>query len=340
MILRMPSYYKKFHCTADKCSDNCCIGWEIDIDKKSFEYYKSINGNFGKKLSENISAVQLPHFILDKNERCPFLNKKNLCEVYLNLGEEALCEICTNHPRFFEWYDCIKEGGIGLCCEAAAQLIITQNTPFSYYETEITFEDCRDYDNDFFNYLFKIREKIICHVHDKSIPLKNRLNNILYFAAECQAEYDNFCFEIPEISYNVISAETPDFQGIMTEFSALEQLDEKRLFEKLMNLKYPTQKLSENIIKAIENIAVYFIWRHFLKSVYEGEFYSKIAFTVLSCVVISLLFTGTEMNLNQSAVYYSKEIEYSEQNLEQIFDNFYEKYEFSIDKISSLLKIF
>lgn len=340
MILRMPSYYKKFHCTADKCSDNCCIGWEIDIDKKSLGFYKSIGGDFGKKLDDNISAVELPHFILNKDERCPFLNENNLCEIYINLGEDSLCEICTNHPRFFEWYDGIKEGGIGLCCEAAAKIIITSDEPFSYYDTEIPFEDCHEYDNDFFNYLFKIREKIICHINDKSIPLKNRLNNILYFAAECQNRYDNFCFEIPDITYTEISPKNPNFQEIIKEFLTLEQLDEQRLFEKLIDLKYPLKKLPENIINATENIAVYFIWRHFLKSVYEGEFYSKVAFTVLSCVVISLTFTAAEMDFTESAVYYSKEIEYSEQNLEQIFDNFYEKFEFSIDKISSLLKIF
>ena len=33
MILKVPSYYEKFHCIADQCKDNCCYGWEIDIDE-------------------------------------------------------------------------------------------------------------------------------------------------------------------------------------------------------------------------------------------------------------------------------------------------------------------
>ena len=56
MILRMPEYCSKFICTADRCTDNCCIGWEIDIDEKSLEYYESVEGDFGEKLKNNISG--------------------------------------------------------------------------------------------------------------------------------------------------------------------------------------------------------------------------------------------------------------------------------------------
>ena len=42
MILRVPSYYKTFQCIADKCEHSCCIGWEIDIDEDSYDYYMGI----------------------------------------------------------------------------------------------------------------------------------------------------------------------------------------------------------------------------------------------------------------------------------------------------------
>ena len=118
MIFRVPFYYNTFKCIADKCSDNCCIGWEIEIDSDTAEYYKSVGGAFGKRLSENISEEN--SFIL-KGERCPFLNEKNLCDIIINCGEEHLCQICRDHPRYFEWFADKKEGGIGLCCEEAAR---------------------------------------------------------------------------------------------------------------------------------------------------------------------------------------------------------------------------
>ena len=30
-----PDYYPLFHCIADRCRHNCCIGWEIDIDSRT-----------------------------------------------------------------------------------------------------------------------------------------------------------------------------------------------------------------------------------------------------------------------------------------------------------------
>lgn len=56
MKLRMPDYYKKFSCIADKCRDSCCIGWEIEIDNDTANKYQKAVGSFGEKLRNNISG--------------------------------------------------------------------------------------------------------------------------------------------------------------------------------------------------------------------------------------------------------------------------------------------
>jgi len=66
-----PDYYKDFCCIADKCKHNCCIGWEIDIDKDTLSVYKDMKGDFGKRLNDNISLADTPHFVLTDDERCP-----------------------------------------------------------------------------------------------------------------------------------------------------------------------------------------------------------------------------------------------------------------------------
>lgn len=135
--VRKPDYFDRFRCTASACSDNCCIGWEIDIDEKTAERYKNVHGELGKKLREMIlwpeeeemqaeeisSDREPPHFIL-QGERCPFLNQDNLCEIIRKLGEDSLCDICREHPRYYEWFEGLTEKGVGLCCEAAAGLIL------------------------------------------------------------------------------------------------------------------------------------------------------------------------------------------------------------------------
>ncbi|WP_407444651.1 flagellin lysine-N-methylase [Fibrobacter sp.] len=126
MLLRTPDFYPKFHCIADKCTDSCCIGWEIDVDRITQEKYRQVKSEFKKKLDE---SVRDGHFVLTTGDRCPFLDKCGLCEIYTHLGEDALCDICREHPRFVEVYGDIKEQGIGLCCEEGVRLLLEETHP-------------------------------------------------------------------------------------------------------------------------------------------------------------------------------------------------------------------
>jgi len=119
-----------FVCIADKCKHSCCLGWEIDVDDETYELYKEVPGEFGDRLRENIADEgDCRHFILGKGERCPFLNDNNLCDIILNLGEDYLCDICSEHPRFYVEKDGDYECGVGMCCEEAARMIITNESP-------------------------------------------------------------------------------------------------------------------------------------------------------------------------------------------------------------------
>lgn len=119
MRIFAPTYYKDFKCIADKCRHNCCIGWEIDIDEATLRRYRNDDGIMNK-----VSLIYTPHFVLGEDERCPFLGNDNLCEIIKQHGEGYLCQICRDHPRFYNEFDSRTEVGIGLTCEAAARLII------------------------------------------------------------------------------------------------------------------------------------------------------------------------------------------------------------------------
>lgn len=138
MKLIAPEYYTKFHCIADKCRHSCCVGWGIAIDPDKLVYYRSIEGEFGARLQKGIAeADDAAQFILDDEERCPFLNRTGLCDMITALGEDALCQICRDHPRFRNFYADRTEIGLGLCCEAAGELILSQQEKL----TLITLED-------------------------------------------------------------------------------------------------------------------------------------------------------------------------------------------------------
>ncbi len=341
MILRMPEYCSKFICTADRCTDNCCIGWEIDIDEKSLEYYEGVEGDFGEKLKNNISGENPACFVLGKDERCPFLNENNLCEIYIKLGEDKLCDICTEHPRYYEWFDGVKEGGTGLGCEESARIILSQDKPFSYTETEIEYESCSDYDQELFHCLEKARSKIINYLQDRKNPFMQRLSDILRYAYDLQYRTDNGSYDVPEIIEKTGEMKL-DIQKFCELFGSLEMLDKNRkkyinqclqLFsktgidEKVFNDNCPDSE------RYLENIAVYFIWRHFMKGVFEGEFFSKVFFMAAGCVFIEFLAKCCYIEKGTThledyvfiAKEFSKEIEYSEYNLEKVMDAAYEE---------------
>lgn len=125
MTEKYPEYYVKFQCSASKCSDNCCLNWEIDIDEGTLLCYENCEGPLREKLSRSIVKNSgTAHFKLTPEKRCPFLDENNLCEIILNMGEKSLCGICREHPRFYNYCGNVTEAGLGLCCEEAAKLIL------------------------------------------------------------------------------------------------------------------------------------------------------------------------------------------------------------------------
>lgn len=169
MLQVYPDYYKEFRCIADKCRHNCCIGWEIDIDEDTAAHYKSCTGDFGDRLRSNIDfSGDVPHFTLAQDERCPFLNNKNLCDIIIHSGEKSLCTICSEHPRFHNKLPDRVESGLGLCCEEAARLILTNKEKVQL----IGNNDCDDE-------IINLRNKILSVIQDRTLTIDERIDEIL-----------------------------------------------------------------------------------------------------------------------------------------------------------------
>lgn len=124
MITYVPNYYSRFKCIADKCKHTCCKGWEIDVDEKSMDRFS--------KYEDIISKVNDNSFILQGDaERCPFLRDDLFCQMIIDHGEDFICDICKDHPRFRIYNEDDIEMGVGLCCEAACDLIIDNKEQFA-----------------------------------------------------------------------------------------------------------------------------------------------------------------------------------------------------------------
>lgn len=299
----VPDYYPQFQCIAGACRHSCCIGWEIDIDQDSLQRYQSLEGELGQTLREQIDpSGQTPHFRLGPEERCPFLNEENLCRLILELGEPSLCQICADHPRFRNEFSDRTELGLGLCCEAAAKLILSVPHPVTL--TVLADDGCTEQPEEDEEYLFSARSNAIAIAQDRNFSIAERMEHLSLF----------FDFPLP--------LDAPSYWA--DTFLKLERLDESwtDCLNKLRCCQTPLE--FSRWETAFEQLLVYFLYRHLPAALYDGDLDSKLQFAILSVQMLQWLCAAhdaaTPEELAELARMYSAEIEYSDENLELLWE--------------------
>ena len=323
MLTIKPDFYDSFKCIEDKCTDSCCIGWEIDVDDVALEKYNKINTDFGEKICSQIikSEDGSSCFSLCENERCPFLNKKNLCDIIINCGEDYLCDICREHPRFYEWFAGVTECGLGLCCEEVCRILLENEEPFSLVEEsdgeEIVFENQEDIaESDLYIFLSAFREKLFEILFDKDMSFEEKLVKVL-------SKTEEFCGEKIIIR---------NYKNSLEVYKKTEPIDEKwtqyindlsEKFETVLKIEKDFQEKTKGDM-LYSKILAYIIYRHFIKAVFDKSIKERICFAVESVRFIYLCdmktyFENGELTLKdriENLKNWSKQIEYSEENTE------------------------
>lgn len=286
MKIFAPKYYEKFKCIADKCKNSCCIGWEIDIDKVTLEKYNSILHPYSEKILQSIDNSDSPHFILDCNKNCPHLDEKGLCKIILNVGEEYICDICREHPRFYNFTNHGKEIGIGMSCEAACDLILSSDDFDDIVQIGEDKGKIKQYEFD----AIKERDKVYYILKDDSLEIDGKV----------EALYDYFDVFLYRYYFPKI-------------ISKLEYLNDehKILFSKAKYLKW-----NKDISKELTRILAYFVYRHCSEAYDYDEFFASLSFAIFCTGLVSVL--SNKETVNEIARIVSEEIEYSETNTEKI----------------------
>ena len=370
MKLLYPDYYPSFHCLATACRDNCCLGWEIDIDPATYANYMSQPGAFGEKLRANIQSEPIPHFRLcGQEERCPFLNAQNLCEIHIHLGEQALCRICSMHPRFVEQFGDFAEIGLGLACEAAARLILGYHQPMRLIasEGEAPFEEQLPFDPMLCSAVFHVRENLFSLLQQRSLSVNHRLLQALLHGQQLQAlldandSFDIFCRicnealppdqPFPLVYFN--PCET--LQALLEVFLQMEYMDShwhtalaacaqwlNQLFPQQLSIIQPQQPWYPLFY---EQFCVYLLFRYFAKSAFDWDLLGKLqlvaaCFSLLHLLLLHCTHTGQPVNFSEAcriAQCFSKEVEYSEENMEFLQQSLAEQPLLSPLRLCSLL---
>lgn len=323
--IRVPDYYKDFKCIADKCEDTCCAGWEVDVDDDSYEYYKTVTGPFG----DRIKSVMVPPteeeeacFTLN-NGRCPFLNDNNLCDLYTELGEDKLCDTCTNYPRFIEEYGSLREIGIALSCKTAGELILKSDkkVTFELTENDEMVSTYNDIDPELYMMLMASRKTAFDIAQNRDFDIVMRYCLVLEYAKDIQDMIDKGTLsKIMNIKNNYSSEEYlrertktfnilhneeytrysyiyeylkifDDFEIINKSWTDMVNHEKEYMYEQSSNEEYKSrynrfEQYYHEKEYEYEQLLVYFIFRYYLKAVNDDDVFSKVKMAVVSFLII------------------------------------------------------
>ena len=301
MKLFAPRYYQQFSCIADRCQHTCCAGWEIDIDEKTAKKYATIQHPYGAVIRDSIEVSDgVPHFCLKDGERCPHLDDTGLCRIIREMGEDALCEICREHPRFYHITPDGMEVGLGMACEEACRLIlfngdaremvqigqVTQRRPRHLFDTRAD------------------RQVLDAILADSSLPYPQRLCRI----------YTHF---------GIAPTAHPDqaWHALLNELEYMDDAHRTLFCCYSSDLKYAQEHAS-----ILSRALAYFVFRHCSQTCDTEDFLASLGFCLFCERLLASLLaehpTDWTDALIDAARILSEELEYSVENTERIKEMF------------------
>jgi lysine-N-methylase len=235
---------------------------------------------------------------MKENGRCPFLDERGLCRIISECGEDYLSDICRLHPRYFNYFENHAEIGLGMVCEEAARLILSEDDPFTMIPiSEVAVCDAVSSD-----FAFEQRDKIL-DILKKDTRLSEKLDEIkaLYTVSESVYSFD-------------------EWKSI---FSELEVLDEE-WSNTLLDAE--ECECAESDEKYFERFITYLVYRHIPRSESEENLRAVIGFILVSYEMVKNVYYSQD---NRSFVklcdimrLYSSEIEYCEDNVAALIFEF------------------
>ena len=292
MKLYAPAYYQDFQCIADRCTHSCCIGWEIDVDGDTVKKYDALSCDYADEIRRSIDRGGTPHFRLTADERCPHLDARGLCRIILSCGEDALCDICREHPRFYHDTNQGREVGIGMACEEAARLILSSDAYASFSPIGEVDGEAVPLEFDAVSH----RARLYAILSDRSVPYEARLQEI------------GALWEVSPRDFS-----DSDWKELL---SRLEYLDEghKDLFS-----AYSSTVGQAKNAPVLERALAYFIFRHCSDACDADEFRASLG-CALFCerLLASLIASNPSVSPTVLARTVSEELEYSEENTDEI----------------------
>lgn len=264
----MPKYMSTFKCIGTKCTDTCCLGWDINIDLNTYKKYNSSSGEFKKllygKFKENINYnddfFNKGFMILKDGYKCPFLNHNMLCDIHGNFGEENLCITCKNYPRTFNIVDDIYEKSALASCPEVCNIAFLNKEKMEFIEEyqdldvdniqikRIIDVDAFEESDSIIKYFWEIRVASINILQFRELSIEQRLTLLLDFYNSIENLYkDEKIYELEDF--------LEDFNENLINYTQDKLIDFKKDINFFINVNndYFKDKIKNNKLKNIYN---------------------------------------------------------------------------------------
>ena len=249
------------------------------------------------------------------------MNEENLCDIYQELGSEALCQTCRQYPRHVEEFEDLREYSLSLSCPEAARIMLSAKEKTEFEETEDLVEeneeDYQDFDLLLFDRLEEARELIFTVIQNRSLDLTKRMGILLRFSFEIQEALDRgelFELELEECLEDILKREEKgsfkarfrNMKAMADDLKKLEVLleDWGKELENLQAQLYDRDEENYAMIRKSfgeilhksgreqdwdiwgEQILVFFVYTYFCGAVYDDMIYTKAVLSVFSLLWI------------------------------------------------------
>lgn len=332
MTVHTPNYYNRFRCLAGACPHTCCRGWEVPIDRETARYYGTVPGELGERLRAFLTTDgEGEAAFLLKEDACPFLTGEKLCELQIRLGEKGIGEICRSHPRFAYDYGNLREAGLcGSCPETARLILENDMTLLTAHEEGVAGEE----EPPLLGVLLRARETAMDILETPEATLGQRFQAMLLFANEVQVLLDNgqipdvprlcgiYEEEFPLLDPDALPDGREALEGCLKALEGLEILEPqwKELLERGRAFLRSGGAIEKPCTDWGRRAGIYFLYRHWLWGVWDGDVLSWAEFGALGVAASALLGALLEEGFPEAFRLFCLETEHSQENLNALQD--------------------
>lgn len=298
MKTHAPQYYDSFRCLAGKCPHTCCAaGWEIPVDSGTAALYEILPDSLGERVRAflELDPEGEPCFPL-RGGNCPFLSGEGLCHIHIEHGEKATPLICRTHPRFCYDYGPLRERGLCGSCPEAARLILSGDMKILSGQED----DAEEEAPSLLSPLLLSRRTALELLSAGEASLSQRLQALLLFTNEVQVLLDE---EQSESIPQLCEFYAEEFPLLTSEDLPPRQEALKKCLDILEDLAILTPQwkalLAAGRIRLEiasppppglgERTGAYFLYRHWLRGVWDRDVLTWAEFAVLGVAVAALL---------------------------------------------------